>query len=63
MQEERADLEDAPETPLANPPGDLLPAGIEGKLRRAAHEEIRVGLHFGQDRTVGGPVDPERLLP
>ena len=63
MQEERADLEDAPETPLTNPPGDVLPAGIEGQLRRAAHEEIRVGLHFGQDRTVGGLIDAERLLP
>ena len=62
MEEQRAHLDHPAEAPLADPPRDLLAARVEGELRRAADEELRVAGELGEDRLVRGPVDAERLL-
>ena len=40
----------------------LLHGGEEGKLRRAAHEQVGPGGGRGEDRPIGRQVDPERFF-
>ena len=62
MEEERAHLDHAAEAPLADPPGGLLAARVEGQLRRAADEQLGVECDLRVDRLVRGEVDAEGLL-
>jgi hypothetical protein len=42
VEKEGADFQDAAEAAASNPARDLLPARVEGELRRAADEEVGV---------------------
>ena len=63
VQEQRAHLDRPAELARGDPAPDRLSAGEEGHLRRAAHELIRMRVHGGHDRLVGGQVDPEGFSP
>ena len=63
VQEQRAHLDHAAEAAArAIQRATCLAARVEGQLRRAADEQLRVRAIARVDRVVRGEVDPERLL-
>ena len=55
-------LDDLAEAPFPDVFDDLVRAGEEGKLRRAAGEDLRMLAEHRQDLFVGRQVDAERLF-